>query len=716
MNPLHVRHIREALQREFRDRIDLEDIKYLPEAAQEPKFLSRALAALAIRHLVGSESSEAGASVIDGEDDCGIDAVAVTEAPPRLWLVQSKWSAQGNAGLDQASALKMRNGLDFLLNTDFAQFNARFQAMAHRVDAVLGDPDVEIRLVIALLGRPTLADPVQRVFDDIVRAAPMASVQVLGLLEFHDVVRLGIADPKINLSARLESCGQLQEPYQAYYGTMAAGEIAEWYSCYGNRLFAQNIRKSLGLTPVNRGMIETLVEAPEHFWYFNNGITVLCDTLIRTARHVTTPGGPGDFSLAGATVVNGAQTVAGIHAAMEKSPEIAARGRVWVRLISLDHCPENFATDVTQATNTQNQVEPRDFVALDPNQARLRDDFSLSLHKTYVLKRGDIDPAPEAGCSVVEAARALACANRDPDLAMRAKQSPELLWEQAPNRAYQVLFRRQPGAYRVWRAVQVLRSVLIRLEATKTGREGRAAQIADYGEFLIAHCVFRQLSGEPIDDPAHSWDEVLERVDDLTDQCTDWLIHYVDDSYGQSYVLTTFKSPQRCRVLADKVNSSMRGEQPRPILPSQYRPAEAEAAERRTNAVTVIINSARIAEGAPLEFRPGTGPERMALAPWLAEDPRRGRATWVRSRSKPLLWAGDGKRYSPSGLAKHMMIAASGRSPKAIQGTSRWFIPGEGSLVQIANKVRRESERGDDLLSDLSDASDNEEDSSDLSG
>ena len=37
----------------------------------------------------------------------------------------------------------------------------------------------------------------------------------------------------------------------------------------------------------------------------------------------------------------------------------------------------------------------------------------------------------------------------------------------------------------------------------------------------------------------------------------------------------------------------------------------------------------------------------MGATPWIAGNPQRAEATWVNSRSKPLLWAYDGERYSP---------------------------------------------------------------------
>ncbi|MGW4071635.1 AIPR family protein [Nocardia grenadensis] len=67
--------------------------------------------------------------------------------------------------------------------------------------------------------------------------------------------------------------------------------------------FGRNIRNALGRTAVNEALVTTLRQEPHHFWYFNNGITVLAERIGRAARdsHGRTNG---LFRLFGATVVN----------------------------------------------------------------------------------------------------------------------------------------------------------------------------------------------------------------------------------------------------------------------------------------------------------------------------------------------------------------------------------------------------------------------------
>lgn len=78
-------------------------------------------------------------------------------------------------------------------------------------------------------------------------------------------------------------------------------------------------------------------------------------------------------------IVNGAQTVGVVWELNRKDPPHLASldGRVHIRIISLENCPEGFGTDLTRATNTQNRILNRDFAALDPNQQRLAVEMSM---------------------------------------------------------------------------------------------------------------------------------------------------------------------------------------------------------------------------------------------------------------------------------------------------------------------------------------------------
>ena len=67
----------------------------------------------------------------------------------------------------------------------------------------------------------------------------LASSQALDDITIDDVI--------------LSNWGTIDEPFKAYYGSIPASAVGEWYQRYGNRLFAKNIRYYKGSTDVNQG-------------------------------------------------------------------------------------------------------------------------------------------------------------------------------------------------------------------------------------------------------------------------------------------------------------------------------------------------------------------------------------------------------------------------------------------------------------------------------
>jgi hypothetical protein len=61
---------------------------------------------------------------------------------------------------------------------------------------------------------------------------------------------------------------------------------------------------------------------------------------------------------------------------------------------------------------------------------------------------------------------------------------------------------------------------------------------------------------------------------------------------------------------------------------------------------------------------------RRALEAWVAEDPRRGSATWINRARDPLRWDVDGQTYRPTPLVTRMLSEAADitRSPRGLPG------------------------------------------------
>ncbi|MFC6066565.1 AIPR family protein [Streptomyces ochraceiscleroticus] len=694
MSKLHVRYVRKAIEDRFTDLIDMKDKAKVAEKDYVQAFLSRGLAALAVQIEHPCSDRIAATRIFDGDDDRGLDAIAVEvrSAQPRICLVQAKWSDNMKGGFGETEADRMFRGLNRMLDLQYSKFNSRFQQFVPEIEQAFEVGTPKITLVLALMRTAPLDQNTKEIIEEklaeLNQVEEMVDYKVLDLRDFHRAILGDAAAPRIDARVRLDGFVQESTPYKALYGTMTAADLADLYSEHRRGLFARNIRDNLDLTDVNIKIRNTLLEEPEHFWYFSNGITMLCETIKPVGKAV--PGKVGDFQLTGASVVNGAQTVSAIHRAYTADPDTAQYGRVMVRLISLEDCPPEFGDHVTTNTNTQNPIEERDFKSLDKVQVQLRDDFALMLHLSYVIKRGEALPAPEHGCSMAEAAEALAATHSNAQLAALAKRDQNLagLWE---DQTYREIFGEAPNAFRVWRSVELLREVRNQLQILRDGLLWRADAAAFYGDLLVTHIVFRRLDTRFIEDPSYHWPRELVKVPDLVRDALAWSLAAIDEEYGKSsHIIAAVRNTERIERV---VRAAMRGldsDRTAPALGEDYQVAEVETRGRQVNAVTTLITNNRIADGTVLEFRAYSKPERREMAEWLAEEPRRSLATWSNGNgNKPLQWHADEGWYSPSGLTKEMRRLASGTVTSA-QGTLRWFVPGEGSLDELALAVRLE--------------------------
>lgn len=125
------------------------------------------------------------------------------------------------------------------------------------------------------------------------------------------------------------------------------------------------------------------------------------------------------------------------------------------------------------------------------------------------------------------------------------------------------------------------------------------------------------------------------------------------------------------------------------LTPARRRVAmeqEKVATTTRLAAATKVIRAeGLLADGAQLTFRPTSvsAELRHAAEEWVAEDERRGQALWLTDDGKPLRWAYDNERYSPTGLVKAILRQAAGEEP-VVQGTKFWVTEGGVDLAELA--------------------------------
>lgn len=551
MSNLYILRISSALDKRYSDLIDLSDYDWKSDDQKRDAFLTRSLAAYILTQVAKIGDEIAAKSVVDSFDDNGIDAIYFDKDNYTVYVVQSKWKKSGEKSPKPHEIKKFADGFQDLLNAKFDRFNHKVAKMQNEIYAALTDAKVKFVLIIVYTGRQPLSSNAIRNLEDLLyknnEGTELVSYQVYDLRNLNKLISEQVQGNPINIEVLLKHWGWIEDPFLAYYGQVEASDIASWWDKNSNNLFAPNLRKFLGSTEVNDSIITTLDKNPDKFWYFNNGITVLCSRISKKPI-----GGDnkdsGVFECEGVSIVNGAQTVGSIAKSRSSNPKNTQLARVLVRLISLENCPEGFATEVTRATNTQNKIQRRDFASLDPEQKRLQEDLWLLHSKKYAYKTGEKSPSAEEGCDFEEAAVALACANEDLGLAVQAKREIGKLWEDIDKHPYKSLFHSDLSATRLWRAVEIGRIVENELKKTEMERQGRERLISVHGNRFILHYIFKKLPN--FDKISEADFELFNlKVSEDTIIILDNLITAVEDKLPNSYPANIFKNRSKCLEL-----------------------------------------------------------------------------------------------------------------------------------------------------------------------
>jgi hypothetical protein len=122
----------DELKRDYFSMIPQIERNWTPDQHEKNR-LSRSLAAFAIANLADVTPAQAANSIINGENDNGIDAVYFDRIKNLLWIVQSKAGNAPNMGDNK----KLCDGIRDLINKRFQKFNAGFSRLQQDVEDAL---------------------------------------------------------------------------------------------------------------------------------------------------------------------------------------------------------------------------------------------------------------------------------------------------------------------------------------------------------------------------------------------------------------------------------------------------------------------------------------------------------------------------------------------------------------------------------------------------
>ena len=170
----------------------------------------------------------------------------------------------------------------------------------------------------------------------------------------------------------LEASSAMTEQYSSYLGVIPGKVLADIYDMNGSKLLEGNVRSFLSTkVAVNKKIRATILNSPEMFFAFNNGISATAmDVQIETTNQGKFIKFARDFQ-----IINGGQTTASISNARYKDKASLDNIYVQMKLTAIDESTQEESNElirnISRSSNSQNKVSDADFFASHPFHRRM---------------------------------------------------------------------------------------------------------------------------------------------------------------------------------------------------------------------------------------------------------------------------------------------------------------------------------------------------------
>lgn len=521
--------------RRFLTKINTEILPHLDTGGQPPdKKWTLGLTGLYLSSEAGMPLEHAGKYVVDGGEDFGIDGMYFNAATQTLYLIQTKFRNNQNKSIAQADVLKFINGIDRIIHFDISKANKKIKNAYRDISHALEDINTRIKLCIVTTSSVDVAPNCSTLLDEFCNKQneydTVFSWEYVKFDRVFQMAKFFSYTKGTNVEIKLHEISSIKTPYNAYFGYVSGSDVASWVKQHGASLFEQNVRFTLQNSDVNEGILSSIRETPNSFWYLNNGITAIA------GKVKVTPGdtNPRKIVSENMNIVNGAQTAGMLARASEENVDLSEI-KVNFRIISLENTPPGFDEEITRANNTQNELNALDFVSLDPMQDLIRTDLA-SKGFNYVFKRGaDVDENLTT-IEVKDAAVALACSNSDISISVQAKRYVSGLWNNIKAEPYTKIFHKDITGDEIiskWKIYILCNSAI---KAIKNSASKDDTLIFSHGDKFICYCVFKYLRENEI--RLSDEDRILEVVNRIAKALPD--VYRATPNLG--YPATTFKN------------------------------------------------------------------------------------------------------------------------------------------------------------------------------
>ena len=450
-----------------------------------------------ISKILKIDYDEVRASITDGGNDRGIDAVYIDSRPESrvIHLFQFKYIDKFEKRTDTFPSNEIDKILTFL--DDVLQKNVSIKGncnplLYQKIEAIWEAFDDGVYTInIHLCSNASQLVGAQRKrLDDSLRPYKHAHVKEHDLIWFSHHLSRSQADDRVYTIALVEDqyFSRADGFANGLIGTVRADEIIKFISDpefateVDDSLFEENIRVYLGeQNDVNRKIFTSAVSKDNSkFWYLNNGITVVCERLSYQPRSSNPRA-----ELLNPQIVNGGQTSHAIFEAARGDLKKVRDVKILIRIIETKD--KNFTHEVAEATNSQTPIRSRDIRSNDSIQIRLEN--SLRPLGYFYERKNDqhVEQSAEKRIDAVKLGQIiLAYILREPD---RAKTSSNRIFGELYSLVFDESFLSAENVLSLWkiyRAIEADRQLAIKSMTSDLSRTYEEAWIVE-GIFHILY-------------------------------------------------------------------------------------------------------------------------------------------------------------------------------------------------------------------------------------
>jgi len=329
------------------------------------------------------DEAEAVEAVCDNRGDKGVDGVFVNDDDKTITVFQSQISQSADRTIGDASLRTFAGTL-----TQFKDAQSITALIEAAGEGKVGTLAKRLDLVNKIATHQLRGEFVSNIEVDEngTNFLPNSNITFVGGLALIERYISDKRDIPVGTPAQFDITGIRVSEYivdaitRAVIVPIKATELNNLPGISDQSLFAYNVRGPLGKTKVNKDIVGSIRDQAMHklFPLFHNGITIIAKQLDESKDQI---------SISEYFVVNGCQSLTALY---DNKDKVTDNLRILVKFIQADPSSE-LAEQITDYSNNQNVVKPRDFMANNPIQIRLQNQFTQDYDGVYYfeIKRGE---------------------------------------------------------------------------------------------------------------------------------------------------------------------------------------------------------------------------------------------------------------------------------------------------------------------------------------